>query len=137
MPKDPLYYSIVDDQGNLVQSRITLDPNHTVGEQQRLVKDQLPDYTENEILTRILPVPANQDFVEYQLHQLVLPDSELDIQARQRRNHRLQKSDWTQLTDTGLTVEQRTAWAIYRQTLRDVPAQSDYPRNINWPVQPE
>ena len=137
MPKDPLYYSIVDDQGNLVKSRITLDPNHTVGEQQRLVKDQLPDYTEDQILTRILPVPANQDFVEYQLHQLVLPDSELDTQARLRRNGKLQKSDWTQLTDTSLTAEQRTAWAIYRQALRDVPAQSEYPRNINWPQQPE
>jgi hypothetical protein len=137
MLKDPLYYSIVDDQGNLVKSRITLDPNHTVGEQQRLVKDQMPDYTENEILIRILPVPANQDFVEYQLEQIVLPDSQLDSDARQMRNHKLQKSDWTQLTDTGLTTEQRAAWVVYRQALRDVPAQSEYPRNINWPQQPE
>lgn len=32
-----------------------------------------------------------------------------------------------------LTSEQRTAWATYRTALLDVPAQSGFPSNINWP----
>ncbi|WP_124033342.1 phage tail assembly chaperone [Olavius algarvensis spirochete endosymbiont] len=29
----------------------------------------------------------------------------------------------------GLSVDNRTAWKTYRQTLRDVPQQTDFPEN--------
>jgi hypothetical protein len=28
------------------------------------------------------------------------------------------------------------AWRTYRQSLRDLPAQSGFPTNVNWPVEP-
>lgn len=28
------------------------------------------------------------------------------------------------------------AWTAYRQALRDVPAQSEFPTNVTWPVEP-
>lgn len=43
----------------------------------------------------------------------------MDTFARKRMF--LQQSDWTQLPDVPLTEEQKTAWATYRQALRDLP----------------
>ena len=52
---------------------------------------------------------------------------------RKKRNRLLKESDWTQLADT--TVD-KTAWANYRQQLRDLPSQSGFPYTINWPTKP-
>lgn len=41
---------------------------------------------------------------------------------RSWRNRLLAKSDWTQMPDSPLSDEQRQAWAVYRQALRDAPA---------------
>lgn len=52
---------------------------------------------------------------------------------RYQRNQKLNDSDWTQLADS--TVD-KTAWATYRQSLRDVPTQSSFPNQVVWPTQP-
>jgi len=54
-------------------------------------------------------------------------------EVRAERNHRLADSDWTQLPDAPVD---RTAWATYRQQLRDVSKQSGFPWQITWPVEP-
>jgi hypothetical protein len=54
---------------------------------------------------------------------------------RVMRNQYLSQCDWTQLPDSPLTTEQKTAWATYRQDLRDVTLQTD-PFNITWPTKP-
>ena len=54
---------------------------------------------------------------------------------RADRNRRLADCDWTQLSDAPLTNVQTSQWALYRQSLRDITAQSD-PFNIVWPVTP-
>jgi hypothetical protein len=138
MPRISLYYTVIDEQGNIVQSQVTQDPNYAVGVQQRLVADQTPDYdSTTQRIVRITPVPAGQDHVEYQIVDIVYTDAELAARALIKRNAELQESDWTQLPDVPLTVEQVSAWAVYRQALRDLPAQPGWPANINWPVQPE
>lgn len=43
-------------------------------------------------------------------------------QVRKFRNVQLKVSDWTQMPDSPLSDEQRQAWAVYRQQLRDFPA---------------
>lgn len=50
------------------------------------------------------------------------------------RNVLLRDSDWTQAADIPDTI--KGAWATYRQALRDVPQQSGFPDNIEWPVPP-
>lgn len=55
-------------------------------------------------------------------------------QVRQQRNNLLAASDWTQLPDA--PVDQ-TAWAAYRQALRDVTDQEGFPANVVWPDKPE
>jgi hypothetical protein len=53
--------------------------------------------------------------------------------ARKKRNGLLTASDWTQVVDSPVNT---TAWATYRQALRDVPNQSGFPSNITWPTPP-
>jgi hypothetical protein len=43
-------------------------------------------------------------------------------QVRNQRDQLLAQSDWTQMADSPLAVEQKAAWAAYRQELRDLPA---------------
>lgn len=45
-------------------------------------------------------------------------------------------TDWTQAPDSPLTVEQRAAWALYRQSLRDLPARYAGDGPIPWPQCP-
>lgn len=52
---------------------------------------------------------------------------------RADRNAKLSACDWTQLADAPVDS---SAWASYRQELRDVPSQSGFPFNIDWPQPP-
>lgn len=56
--------------------------------------------------------------------------------SRNGRNNRLSTSDWTQMPDSPLSVEQKAAWAAYRQALRDITNQEGFPQSINWPTPP-
>lgn len=54
--------------------------------------------------------------------------------VRQMRNKLLGACDWTQLPDAPVNAQD---WAVYRQALRDISGQRDFPWLINWPVAPE
>jgi hypothetical protein len=49
------------------------------------------------------------------------------------RDTELARTDWTQVADS---VCDKTAWAAYRQTLRDLPASNSDPRKIELPTAP-
>lgn len=51
------------------------------------------------------------------------------------RNALLNLSDWTQLSDVSLS--NINAWNTYRQQLRDITKQSDFPYNVVWPKSPD
>ena len=73
---------------------------------------------------------------------VAIKQAELDvltsfIQLRSKRNEFLHDSDWTQGNDSQLSAEVKTTWVAYRQTLRDLPANTDDPLNPTWPVKPE
>lgn len=53
---------------------------------------------------------------------------------RSKRNALLSSSDWTQAADAPVD---RTAWATYRQELRDITAQAGFPTEVIWPTKPE
>ena len=62
---------------------------------------------------------VNGEFVEIvQTDEEAL--AEMWVVVRMRRDYLLMRSDWTQATDSPLTAEQRSAWQMYRQTLRDI-----------------
>lgn len=69
-------------------------------------------------------------------------DAEVSLELRwdvvkRKRNQLLELSDWTQLTDSPLSSEVKTAWVTYRQQLRDIPQQGVEPENVIWPSRPE
>jgi hypothetical protein len=55
--------------------------------------------------------------------------------ARMRywRNTELARTDWTQVNDAPVD---KTAWATYRQALRDLPTSNNDPRKIELPSAP-
>lgn len=61
-------------------------------------------------------------------------DEQQAASIRAERSRRLVESDWTQVEDSPVD---KAAWATYRQSLRDVPAQSGFPWDVTWPTQPE
>lgn len=60
-------------------------------------------------------------------------DAERGEAIRRNRNQMLTESDWTQLADSPVD---KTAWATYRQELRDVPTQTGFPWTVTWPEKP-
>ncbi|CUH67961.1 hypothetical protein TG4357_03308 [Thalassovita gelatinovora] len=53
--------------------------------------------------------------------------------ARAGRDRLLAACDWTQLPDAQCDS---SAWAAYRQALRDLTDQAGFPHQINWPAKP-
>lgn len=56
-----------------------------------------------------------------------------DRKAREIRSQRTQilnATDWMGLSD----ILMSTAWATYRQELRDIPEQEGFPNNVIWPT---
>lgn len=64
---------------------------------------------------------------------------------RSRRDALMSECDWLMqrhrdevdaATATALTDAQYKAWLVYRQALRDLPAQSGFPQTVSWPIKP-
>jgi hypothetical protein len=64
----------------------------------------------------------------------VEPYADAADRVREERNRRLAASDWTQVADA---PGDKTAWAAYRQALRQLPEQAGFPRSVVWPAPPE
>ena len=54
------------------------------------------------------------------------------------RNQELFHTDWTQLPGGPLSDSKKAEWATYRQTLRDLPTNSNWPnlQEGDWPAEP-
>jgi len=59
--------------------------------------------------------------------------SQLASRAREQRNRLLAESDWTQVSDAPVD---NAVWANYRQELRNITRQPNFPDNITWPTKP-
>ena len=62
-------------------------------------------------------------------------DDNIAAGNRNRRNALLTESDWTQVADAPVDA---TAWATYRQALRDITTHANWPNlsEADWPVKP-
>ena len=54
--------------------------------------------------------------------------------VRAKRDELLKESDWTQIPEC--TINNKQAWASYRQQLRDVPQNFVNPCGVVWPTKP-
>ena len=56
--------------------------------------------------------------------------------TRSRRDNLLQETDWVVSKSYEAGEPVPTAWASYRQALRDITAQEGFPYNVTWPTKP-
>jgi hypothetical protein len=69
---------------------------------------------------------------EEAIEPIVVSQETLADDARELRSVYLQLSDSWALSDRTMTAEQ----TAYRQALRDVTGQANFPNNIDWPQEP-
>ena len=97
-----------------------------------VVEGQKPSFNSNtEFLNYSVELVDNVWTVVYSKQQR--SEEEVTEIMRLKRDNLLKESDWTQLSDVSVDA---TAWATYRQELRDLPSQEGFPFNITWPTQP-
>lgn len=83
-----------------------------------------------------VPFPVKPEYpcdFDYTSEQWVWDEDRSWLELRLKRDRLLQSSDWTQVPDA--PVDQ-AAWAAYRQALRDLPSNTQDPRNPVWPTPP-
>ena len=82
-----------------------------------------------------------EDYIEENYETLLNDAKEHDrsIHAkaiREKRDRLLNESDWTQANDTALSQEMVEAYRVYRQALRDITSQEEFPYIVVWPEEP-
>ena len=74
-----------------------------------------------------------QTAAEQETAYKAMKDAEQAKSVRASRTEKLKDSDWTQIADS---TADKTAWATYRQALRDITGQAGFPWTITWPDAP-
>ena len=78
---------------------------------------------------------VNGSVVPLEDEKIIAREKELAMETvRVKRNKLLLDSDYTQLDDV---TKNKSAWATYRQQLRDLPQTVTDPLNVTWPTPPE
>lgn len=74
-------------------------------------------------------------------NKILLSESEIlsistqkESEVREERNLLLSQSDWTQCRDVNLSND--IEWVEYRQKLRDITNQPEFPHTVTWPKKP-
>jgi len=110
---------------------------------QRVFFSTRPELTNTQVLEESAPVFSTEDQRWAQVwtvrnmttEEIASRDEDQAESVRAARDNLLVQSDWTQGKDIPDNVS--GPWAVYRQALRDVPAQAAFPWAIEWPTQPE
>jgi hypothetical protein len=74
-----------------------------------------------------------EDASQDEINERVLAETE---KVRNERNVLIAATDWLVVKHLELNENIPGKWEVYRQALRDVPAQAGFPFNISWPVKP-
>jgi len=96
-------------------------------------------YTKYSVGPVFTDLPATETVPAQTAHEQMVAyrariDAEYATNARALRDELLAKTDWTQVDDSPISNVIKSQWATYRQALRDVPAQTQFPWIIEWPV---
>lgn len=96
---------------------------------QKIILDTVPQFKNSQWVLSWSIVNLSEDEIE-----TVRATKESEV--RVIRNKKLADSDWTQLADSPLTNEEKSAWQQYRHNLRNISQQTEFPWNVNWPLSP-
>ena len=122
-------YTVYDSQGNFKRSMMTL-----ANEPSDIVDGEVWFEGKYSTYSRVeggVVVEASE--AEIDANQQAEAEALLWRELRIRRSKLLAQCDWTQVSDA--PVDQ-TAWATYRQELRDLPSNTTDPSNPIWPQPP-
>ena len=88
---------------------------------------------QNKKYDKILIIPSH---ILQVLYDTMYVESKMPLATyvRYHRDILLQQSDYSQVPDS--TID-KASWAVYRQELRDMSAQLEFPDNVTWPVSPD
>lgn len=144
------YYAVID----TIRHRIIANYYSDKGEDR---SKPGPDYDQTTLSHRVVPselvetpfltVIYENDSYTFQLDVVAKAQSITEQWAylREVRNKKLAACDWRMtVSDRPISTEERDAWALYRQQLRDLPGvllampeNSDGLTIINWPIAPD
>lgn len=122
-------YTVYDSQGNFKRSMMTL-----ANEPSDIVDGEVWFEGKYSPYSRVeggVVVEASE--AEIDANQQAEAEALLWRELRIRRSQLLAQCDWTQVPDA--PVDQ-SAWAAYRQALRDLPGNTVDPANPDWPTPP-
>ena len=138
------YFSVVNNNGQII-ANINCDES-TFIDNANLYPDHLivegwinPDtfYLKNGIAVAYPEKPLYECNFDYNTEMWII-DLEIESEiVRKRRNNYLLETDWVDNALTRIGQEKYNLWQEYRQALRDLPQQSDFPLSIVWPSKPE
>ena len=99
-----------------------------------VARDMFADTTEEDDDGNVTTTTKAQHEAAYQ----AILDATTAEGHRTTRNKLLANSDWTQINDSPLSNEDKTAWATYRQELRGITDLDAWPNlaDDDWPVAP-
>jgi hypothetical protein len=98
----------------------------TLSDDQKLVKTWTPTLADGEWVLAHQAVDLTEDEIDDAVARVA-------AEVRTERNQRLSATDFYALTDVTLSA----AMTAYRQALRNIPEQDDFPSDISWPEKPE
>lgn len=101
-------YEILDDHGSVVN---------------RIIAD--PDFVEQHYAGKYKLVDDQQERAD-----------KAAAEARTMRDRLLGDSDWVIVSSLESGKAVPADWVLYRQQLRDIPEQSGFPFDIDWPLRP-
>jgi hypothetical protein len=98
-------------------------------------------YLAQEANIKSVDVVSNADYISSLVKEYTkIPASVIKIrnEAMAKRQMLLYQSDWTQLPDAQLALdnEEKKQWLEYRQALRDITTQPGWPAKVAWPKMP-
>jgi hypothetical protein len=139
-----MIYTLVDADGNILQSQFTTNPGLTIDAGTKLVEDTVPQPGTDfdpllKYLERVEPVTGSA--VVYNILDRSTADIAADVRGyrdglikdimwRVERYNRYTFLNKTQIDDIAVLME-------YIQDLADVPLQTGFPTAVEWPVAPE
>lgn len=111
-----------------------------ISDGQSFVEGEFDDsiyYIENQLPVAFPEKPIGSYVFDWNSKQWMFDSIAASELAKSQRDKLLSESDWTQMPDVQMADEKRNQWKVYRQSLRDITLQPDFPKTINWPVKPE
>ena len=109
---------------------------------ENIIKNDDGSYTYDEYFFSMLDRDGLEKVVQDNLpiwlaYARVQETDTLSAKIRNKRNKLLAGTDWTQTDDAPISVEAKESMRKYRQKLRDITAQSEFPSAVKWPEKPE